>query len=124
MAEYSEMFMRLTYEVGIITFIKRDGTPRVMMCTRNLKTAALYHGNMGGLLNGHDKRCNIRNGNLAVVDLLIGECRSFNAERVVDEKYFGEVLDKDKLDEIAVKANKIDKVIKDGMTKIDSMDTL
>jgi len=100
MVDYGETYLRLSMETAVVTFFKKDGTARVMLCTRNLQTSSLWHGNLGGLLNGHDKRCSIHNGNLAVVDIAIGECRSFNAERVNDIKWFGEVNTPEQLSSI------------------------
>jgi hypothetical protein len=48
------------------------------------------NGNPG--LGGHDKRCNINNGNIAVVDLIIGEARSFNIERVLHIEYINKPI--------------------------------
>lgn len=86
---YGDMFMRLQYEVATVVFTKKNGEIRVMLCTRNLKTAELIHGNLGGLLNGHDKRCNIHNGNISVIDMLKGEPRSFNIDRVLNVNFYG-----------------------------------
>lgn len=97
---YGEIFTKLSYETALIAFFKKDGSVRVMLGTRNIKSAALEHGNLGGLLAGHDNRCNIRNGNLAVVDLIIGECRSFNVERLIKIHWFGEIDTQERYDEV------------------------
>lgn len=98
MATYPEVFSRLTYETALVTFFKKDGNIRVMLCTRNLDTISLYYGFQGAALGGHDNRCNIKNGNLAVFDLVVGEARSFNIDRLVDIIYSGIVTDKETLD--------------------------
>ena len=98
--DYGELFTRLSYETALVAFFKKDGSVRLMLGTRNIKTAALEHGNLGGLLDGHDKRCNIKNGNLAVVDLVLGECRSFNVGRLINVHWFGEVNTQERFDEV------------------------
>ena len=96
--EYSDIFTRLYYEVAVVTFLKKDGSIRIMVCTRNLKTAEMLYGFMGQQLGAHDKRCSIQNGNIAVIDLEIGEARSFSVNRLCDIQYLGEVKDKEMLD--------------------------
>lgn len=93
--KYSEVFLRLTYETAIVTFIKKDGTVRIMLCTRNLKTASLVNNYAAEKLGAHDKRCSIANGNVAVIDLELGEARSFGIDRVSDIRYLGEVTAQD-----------------------------
>lgn len=95
---YSEVFGRLTFETATIIFIKKNGEIRTMLATRNLQTAAIYNGFMGRELGGHDTRCNINNGNLAVIDLMLGEARSFNIERVISVDYHGTILTQEELD--------------------------
>ena len=97
--EYGEVFTRLTYETAIVAFFKKDGSVRLMLCTRNLKTVALEHGNLKGLLEGHDKRCNIKNGNVAVIDLILGEGRAFNIKRVISISWLGEIVTQEQYDE-------------------------
>lgn len=95
---YSEVYNRLSTETGVVKFRKKDGTLRVMLCTRNLITANLDYGMLKGLLDGHDKRCNIRNGNIGVIDLTIGEGRAFNIERVISIDWLGDIRTKEDLD--------------------------
>jgi len=47
-----------------------------------------------------DGRCNINNGNIALIDLIIGDGRSFNVERVLDIQYAGVVTTKEQLDNV------------------------
>ena len=98
--DYSELFQKLTYETAIITFFKKNGEIRVMLATRNLMTANIKFGFLGRSLGGHDNRCNIINGNVAVIDLILGEARSFHVDRIVDVQWLGEVRDEAKLDTI------------------------
>lgn len=88
---YPEVYSRLNFELAVITFFKKDGQIRIMLGTRNLNTVSLKYGFQGVALGGHDKRCNINNGNVAVFDMLLGEARSFNINRVIDIQYAGVV---------------------------------
>lgn len=74
---YGELYMRLASETAMIRFLKKNGEIRLMLATRNMDTASSLYDYLGGQLAGHDKRCNIKNNNMAVIDLEIGEARSF-----------------------------------------------
>lgn len=92
MERYEDVFLRLTYETAIVIFIKKNGDIRVMLATRNLKTAKLKTGEfLGRELDGYDRRNNRSNGNIAVIDLEKGQCRAFNINRLVAIKYYGAV---------------------------------
>lgn len=86
---YPEVYSRLNFETAVITFFKKDGQIRVMLGTRNLSTVSLKYGFQGTSLGGHDKRCNINNGNVAVFDMVLGEARSFNIDRLIDIQFAG-----------------------------------
>lgn len=103
MYEYTDVFRNLTYQTAAIVFVKRNGEPRVMLATRNLHTAALVYGFKGNELGGHDNRCSVKNGNIAVIDMVLGQARSFNIERLVSVTYFGEITTAQQLDEAAAK---------------------
>ena len=98
MVSYPEVFSKLTYETALVTFLKKDGTVRNMLCTRNLDTVSLKFGFQGAALGGHDNRCNIKNGNIAAFDLVLGEARSFNIDRVLSIQYSGIVTTNEQLD--------------------------
>lgn len=100
MQDYAEVYSRLSYETAVITFLKKNGEARVMLATRNIRTAELQFGFLGGKLGGHDKRCNISNGNVAVIDLILGEARSFNISRVLDIQYAGQITTMERLNEV------------------------
>lgn len=97
---YPEVYSRLCYETAFIVFLKKDGTIRLMLCTRNLNTVALQYGFQGKALGGHDNRCNISNGNIAVFDLALGEARSFNIDRLVKIEFKGIVSTAEQLEEV------------------------
>ena len=101
--EYTEAYRRLSFEVLTVSFIKRDGSIRNMLCTRNLSVSSLIHQDLSRMLSGHDNRCNIKNGNMAVIDLEIGESRSFSVGRVIYEDWHGEVETLEELRDIMVK---------------------
>lgn len=119
---YSEVYNRISTETGIVVFRKKDGTVRVMLATRNLITASLDYGLLKSLLDGHDKRCNIRNGNVGVIDLTIGEGRAFNIERVLDIVWLGDIRTKEDLDKAFDKFMEVKKA-NEG-TKNINMDTI
>lgn len=98
--DYAEVFRNLTYQTAIIIFIKKNGEIRVMLGTRNLKTVELEYGFKGMELGGHDKRCNINNGNVAIYDMIVGEARSFSINRLVSIQYVGEITDTDTLNKV------------------------
>lgn len=97
---YAEVFSRLTYETAAIVFLKKDGSVRIMLGTRNLETVRLLYGFQGQTLGGHDNRCNIKNGNLAVFDMIVGDARSFNIERLLDIQYAGVITTKEQYDNV------------------------
>ena len=125
MYSYPEVFSRLTYETAIIIFMKKNGEIRLMLGTRNLHTVELYYGFQGAALGGHDNRCNINNGNIAVYDMMLGEARSFNIDRLVRIEFLGEIRDKEALEEAAGKyldfKNKYDEAVTKDVT-MDSLD--
>lgn len=95
---YTEVFSKLTYETGIIVFLKKSGEIRTMIATRNLDTINQAFGFQGDVLGGHDKRCNISNGNVAVYDLILGDARSFNITRLISIYYIGVISTKEQYD--------------------------
>lgn len=97
---YPEVYSKLLYETALIVFLKKNGEVRIMLGTRNLNTANIYFGWLGDKLNMQDGRCNISNGNIALIDLIIGDGRSFNVERVLDIQYAGVVTTKEQLDNV------------------------
>ena len=98
--KYAEVFSRLTYETAFLIFLKRDGTVRLMLGTRNLHTVELLYGFKGKELGGHDNRCSINNGNIAVFDLVVGEVRAFNIDRLVDVTFNGIINSKIELEDL------------------------
>lgn len=91
--EYGNTWGRLLTETALVAFMKKDGHARLMLCTRNTDTAKVMWADkhLKGLLGGFDHRCNIRNGNIGVIDLAIGDCRSFGIDRVIAIKWLGEL---------------------------------
>ncbi len=87
MYNYSEVYSQLNFSAAVVTFYKQNGELRTMLCSRDLSTITAFCGGGNHGLGGHDKRCNKANGNVAVVDLIIGEARSFNIERVLNIEY-------------------------------------
>lgn len=97
---YGEVYVKLLTETATVVFFKANGDIRVMLATRNTKTVSLFHGANHGNLDGHDKRCNIKNGNIAVMDLILGEPRSFNIDRLVSIQFHGVIDTQEKVDRV------------------------
>ena len=100
---YNEITYRLSEEMAIVTFVKKDGSNRVMLCTRNMRLIERYTDNPGyalASLSGHDKRCTVQNNTVAVIDLVIEEARSFNIKNIIDIKWLGAIGDKAEFDSI------------------------
>lgn len=98
--KYPEVYSRLNFETAVIIFMKKNGDIRLLLGTRNMTTIALEHGHQGKAMGGHDNRCNINNGNVAVFDLIIGESRSFNIDRLVAIEFRDVISTKEELDEL------------------------
>lgn len=72
-------------------FFKKNGMLRLMLCTRDIFTSNICLGDsLANKLNYHSERCNFKNNNISVIDLLIGDVRSFNIDRVIRNIYLGE----------------------------------
>ena len=99
---YTEVLNRLRVETAIVAFYKKNGNFRTMIATRNIGTAAIGNGYMGDALGRHSSRCNASNGNIAIVDLAIGETRSFNTERIVDLVWLGEITTPEELEKALI----------------------
>lgn len=100
---YPEVFSRLTFETAILVFMKKNGDVRLMLGTRNINTIAIKYGFQGSALAGHDNRCSIKNGNVAVFDLILGEARSFHIDRLVSIEFLGEIKDEAALNDAAAR---------------------
>ena len=124
---YSELFMRLGYEAVIVQFMKKNGEIRLMLATRNVVGIRESYGFLGGLLAGHDKRCNKQNNNMAVIDLELGEARSFSLDRLIHVEFLGEINSKEQLESVFKQFNEIrehfNKSIKHS-TELDNLDYL
>lgn len=99
--KYGEVYSSLQTEVCIITFLKKDATVRNMLATRNRRIANICGNFNVAQFEGHDKRCNIDNGNIAVYDLIIDEVRSFNVGRLLYIKQCGNVKTREELNAMA-----------------------
>ena len=121
---YAEIFSRLTYETAIVVFMKKNGDVRLMLGTRNLSTVNLKYGWRAVELGGHDRKCNIRNGNIALFDMLADGVRSFNIERLVTIQFLGEITTLAELDEAAEKFIKFKEEYEKTQPSEISMDNL
>lgn len=80
---YPDLYNRLNLETLILIFYKGNGEIRVMLGTRNNITLDIAGNDLNYELHGIDNRCSINNGNIGVIDLELGEARSFKPERTV-----------------------------------------
>lgn len=121
---YPEVYSKLCYETALIVFLKKNGEVRLMLGTRNLNTVALLYGFQGNVLGGHDTRCNINNGNVAVYDMIAGDARSFNIDRLLDIQFAGVITTKEQYDEVLKRFVKFkDEYEKNKPMRVD-MDTI
>lgn len=103
--KYIDLYSRLQYETAIIIFYKRDNSIRVMLGTRCYDTLKAAHNIEGDILYVRDNKCNVRNGNLALIDLEIPDARSFNIDRLVSVQFLGEIKTKEQFDNILSQFN-------------------
>jgi hypothetical protein len=122
--DYSQIYMRLNHETACAIFVKRDGTIRTMLCTRNNTTMHNNGNDLMGRLVAYDRRCNINNRNIAVYDLVLGDVRSFNTDRLIDTEWYGILETKEQLDEAHIKFKEFDRKYKAEMPQQISMDML
>lgn len=81
---YNSIYGDLEDGVCLEVFLKKNGDIRVMLCTRDIITSEQWlKDSLAGKLNHHSQRCNIHNGNISVIDLLLGDVRSFNVDRLI-----------------------------------------
>ena len=88
--EYVQMMHDLTYNLMLIIFVKKNGEERVMLATRNRDIYRMEYGDTYNAMNGMDNKCSIQNGNIACIDMVIGEARMFNMYRVLQSYIIGE----------------------------------
>lgn len=120
---YQELYTELLRSVCVVTFIKKDGNVRNMLATTNARIASI-----GGEFNpmalmGHEKRCNIDNGNIAVWDMIIDEPRSFNINRVLAAYTFGNIQTKEQLNYVVEQFKQYDEDYSKNNPMTLSMDT-
>lgn len=91
---YAQMLEALDKVTIVVKFKKKDGSIRVMIGTRNKITIqALCNTDLSGMLAGFDKRANVGNHNIPVVDLALGQVRTFCVSRLEAYQVLGFVND-------------------------------
>lgn len=111
---YGEVFGRLITESAIIIFKKSDGTERLLFGTKNMDTVQMVitsHNRdyMEKMLSGYSKRCSMGNGNIAVIDLPLNECRMFNVMRMKSIEWLGEIRTDNQLNEAIARYTQVKK---------------
>ena len=91
--EKGRMYSELSLGVCAVTFIKKNGESRCMLCTRNVKIAGRVVGYMKSGLDGVDRRNSKNPSTVGVIDLEIGEIRNINMDTVVNFKIYDGVND-------------------------------
>lgn len=81
--DYGKTYSGLNWWGACIVFFKKNGELRVMLASRSRAIAAIAGcGDKITSLNYRDAKCNINNGTIGVIDLVLGEARAFNTKRV------------------------------------------
>lgn len=119
---YPEVYSKLCYEVATVIFFKKNGDVRVMLATRNIDTVSLIHTHKGAELGGHDSKANINNGNVAVIDIILGEARIFNVKRVIDIKYHGMITTREELEKVIAEFSQFKTAYEERLPTMNPMD--
>lgn len=70
--------------ICLIVFQKKDNSARVMLATKDMSECKEWEAETAlQMLGGRSRNCTIQNGNIAIVDLLLGEVRSFCVDRLI-----------------------------------------
>ena len=88
--DYNQLKCYLECYTGVFLFVKKDGSQRVMLATRNKSTIQSLTGLIsGGILAGHDKRNSSKTNTISVIDLVLAEPRAIPADRLLGVYWFG-----------------------------------
>ena len=101
MYNYSDIYNELNFNIGLFVFFKKDASVRVMIGTRCLDIAKIKYGWISGELSKMDNRCSIKNGNIGLIDLTIGEGRCFNIGRLVEYHNLGKVENEEQYEAVS-----------------------
>ena len=94
---YLQLKNTLEQQSIIVSFKKKNGDVRVMLGTRNMTTCEkICNRDLTKMLFGFDKKNTAATLNIPVVDLALGEVRTFNVERMLGYQLIG-VLDNDEV---------------------------
>jgi hypothetical protein len=89
---YAQLLEALDSVTILVKFIKVNGESRVLLGTRNKRTVQeICHTDLSGKLAGFDKKANIGNHNIPIVDLALGDVRTFCVERLEAYQVLGVV---------------------------------
>jgi len=102
---YGEINYRLTEEFARVTFVKKDGASRVMLCTRSNRLIELYcrknANELAYIENGlasRSSKCTPANGSIAVVDMSIDEVRAISTGKILKIEWLGKLDGAEDLD--------------------------
>ena len=103
--DYGLLLYRLSEEVAIIVFRKKDNTVRVLLGTRSLRLTDSLLGERAGFAESQmisrEKNSTPANKNISLVDLIIEEGRQFNSDRVLMVHWLGQLSTPEELEAAA-----------------------
>jgi len=91
--DYANVYYKLQFSIGVVHFLKKDDSTRIMICTRNPDVCKAVCGDsLVEKIRANDRRGCVGNGNIVVIDLALNEIRLFNIDRTVNIEWFdGEI---------------------------------
>lgn len=127
---YPEVYSRLNFETAIIIFFKKNGEVRLMLGTRNISTIRAMYNTTGNELGYQESRCSIKNGNVAVYDLMLADARCFSISRLVEVIWLGVLSDRASIYDAGKRFVEFEKeynktnFIKNGINSLDELDSM
>lgn len=120
--DYGKTYGGLNFWAACVVFFKKGGELRVMLASRSRAIAAIAGcADKVGQLNHRDSRCNIHNKNIGAIDLLLGEVRAFNTERVAWFEWVN-VRTPEELDQAILRAKQLEEQYKGKLKELETMD--
>ena len=100
--KYNKIFNMLNFNVCCVIFFKRNGELRFLFGTRDTDVIRMGKDveDKIKMMNHYDTKCNISSGTISVFDIVLGEVRSFQIDRLIEIINFGEVKSIEKLGEV------------------------
>lgn len=122
MDDYVKLYRELESGIVRVKFIKKDGTVRDMLCSRDMTIIDVLHPGVYRKLGSHASRCNKKTGAIAVIDLILGECRAFSVNRIIENENYGEAETEEDIMKLYDKYVNREKVGEEESLTIDMLD--